>query len=187
MNIIQRRQSGFTIVELLIVIVVIGILAAITIVAYNGIQERSSQARTVSALSQYAKAVSAYAVDNSEYPQASGCLGWDSDLQVKCLNKTLTNGAACFGLGAGNSSSTLSSALTPYLGSNVPTVSEKEYSCGGTKYSGAYYYIAGSGIAYLYSFIASSTSTCPGIGGLTLNSTSTNGGARLCQYRLPAL
>ena len=35
------RQKGFTIVELLIVIVVIGILAAITVVAYNGIQERA--------------------------------------------------------------------------------------------------------------------------------------------------
>ncbi|MFZ2836491.1 MAG: prepilin-type N-terminal cleavage/methylation domain-containing protein [Candidatus Saccharimonadales bacterium] len=32
-----KQQSGFTIVELLIVIVIIGILAAITIVAYNGI------------------------------------------------------------------------------------------------------------------------------------------------------
>lgn len=32
--------SGFTIVELLIVVVVIAILAAITIVAYNGIQNR---------------------------------------------------------------------------------------------------------------------------------------------------
>ena len=34
----SKSKSGFTIVELLIVIVVIGILAAITIVAYNGIQ-----------------------------------------------------------------------------------------------------------------------------------------------------
>lgn len=36
-----KDQKGFTIVELLIVIVVIGILAAITIVAFNGIQERA--------------------------------------------------------------------------------------------------------------------------------------------------
>ena len=35
------RRKGFTIVELLIVIVVIGILAAITIVAYTGIQGRA--------------------------------------------------------------------------------------------------------------------------------------------------
>jgi prepilin-type N-terminal cleavage/methylation domain-containing protein len=34
-------RAGFTIVELLIVIVVIAILAAISVVAYNGIQERA--------------------------------------------------------------------------------------------------------------------------------------------------
>lgn len=38
----QTKSSGFTIVELLIVIVVIAILAAITIVAYNGIQDRAN-------------------------------------------------------------------------------------------------------------------------------------------------
>jgi prepilin-type N-terminal cleavage/methylation domain-containing protein len=38
----SKKQTGFTIVELLIVIVVIGILAAITIVAYNGVQNRAS-------------------------------------------------------------------------------------------------------------------------------------------------
>lgn len=37
----KSRNTGFTIVELLIVIVVIGILAAIVIVAYNGVQDRA--------------------------------------------------------------------------------------------------------------------------------------------------
>jgi len=37
----ESKRHGFTIVELLIVIVVIAILAAITIVAYNGIQQRA--------------------------------------------------------------------------------------------------------------------------------------------------
>jgi len=41
---IKNKQSGFTIVELLIVIVVIAILATITFVAYGGIQRSAAEA-----------------------------------------------------------------------------------------------------------------------------------------------
>ncbi len=47
----KSNQKGFTIVELLIVIVVIAILAAITIVAYNGIQDRARASAASAALS----------------------------------------------------------------------------------------------------------------------------------------
>lgn len=41
LNPFTTQRSGFTIVELLIVVVVIAILAAITVVAYTGIQNRT--------------------------------------------------------------------------------------------------------------------------------------------------
>lgn len=66
-NIIQR-QHGFTIVELLIVIVVIAILAAITIVAYNGIQQRARDNARISKIQGIAKAIELYKVDNGRYP-----------------------------------------------------------------------------------------------------------------------
>lgn len=47
-------NRGFTIVELLIVIVVIGILAAITIVAFNGVQNRANDAAVKSDLKNFA-------------------------------------------------------------------------------------------------------------------------------------
>ena len=53
----KKTTSGFTIVELLVVIVVIGILAAITIVAFNGIQDRARTAKINSDLSALNKAV----------------------------------------------------------------------------------------------------------------------------------
>lgn len=63
-----KPQRGFTIVELLIVIVVIGILAAITIVAYNGIQTRARDSARSNDIEQVKKAVELYYVDNGSYP-----------------------------------------------------------------------------------------------------------------------
>ena len=65
-----QKQSGFTIVELLIVIVVIAILAAVTIVAYNGIQARAQQARVASEMNATTKKLELYNVDNTLYPQS---------------------------------------------------------------------------------------------------------------------
>ena len=60
----KHRQSGFTIVELLIVIVVIAILAAITVVAFNGVQNRARSSAAVSAATQVAKTLKLWQVDN---------------------------------------------------------------------------------------------------------------------------
>lgn len=64
----KPKQAGFTIVELLIVIVVIGILAAITIVAYNGIQERAKFTRVQSDLKNINTALQIYHADEGVYP-----------------------------------------------------------------------------------------------------------------------
>lgn len=77
----KQTQPGFTIVELLIVIVVIGILAAITIVAYNGIQGRANDAAIKSDLSSIAKKIQFYKVDQGVYPVGAAQLG-TLDLQV---------------------------------------------------------------------------------------------------------
>ena len=71
----MRHQKGFTIVELLIVIVVIAILAAVTIVAYNGVQARAYNTKVISGTSQYVKAFLEYKTVNGTYPSTSGCLG----------------------------------------------------------------------------------------------------------------
>lgn len=51
------NQRGFTIVELLVVIVVIGILAAITIVSYSGIQDRGRMVKIQADISQLNTAI----------------------------------------------------------------------------------------------------------------------------------
>ena len=53
----RQKQRGFTIVELIVVIVVIAILAAITLVAYDGIQKRAMDAKIISTLNDAGKAL----------------------------------------------------------------------------------------------------------------------------------
>lgn len=61
----NKSYLAFTIVELLIVIVVIAILASISVVAYNGIQQRARDSQRKSDLAQIAKAVGIRSVDYS--------------------------------------------------------------------------------------------------------------------------
>lgn len=68
------RTKGFNIVELLIVIVVIGILAAITVVAFNGIQERAESTRVVSLASAYLKGLKAWSAETGSAITTSSCI-----------------------------------------------------------------------------------------------------------------
>lgn len=88
----KQKQTGFTIVELLIVIVVIGILAAITIVAFNGVQARSRVASAQSNLSAISKKLEVYKVDNNRYPIATETSIWKSTIQEAAGD--LSNGNA---------------------------------------------------------------------------------------------
>jgi prepilin-type N-terminal cleavage/methylation domain-containing protein len=66
----KNNTSGFTIVELLIVVVVIAILAAITIVAYNGIQDRARASLVQNTLNSTAKLMETAYIDggSTAYP-----------------------------------------------------------------------------------------------------------------------
>lgn len=63
-----KRDRGFTIVELLIVIVVIGILAAIVVVAYRGVQEQAARSSAESTVAQVGKRIKMHSVTNGIYP-----------------------------------------------------------------------------------------------------------------------
>ena len=68
----MRKDTGFTIVELLIVVVVIGILAAIVTVAYTGISANARDGVRKSDIANLAKAIELYHAENGVYPMSGG-------------------------------------------------------------------------------------------------------------------
>ncbi len=68
----RAKQTGFTIVELLIVIVVIGILAAISIVAFSGVQQKARDSQRRQNLNDLAKVIQTYHLDNGNFITAGG-------------------------------------------------------------------------------------------------------------------
>jgi len=177
----KKTVSGFTIVELLIVIVVIAILAAISVVAYNGIQNRANNTKTVNAVATYAKAMILYKIDNGTHPQVTSCLGIGYSGGA-CRSDNTT----AWTENGGNLNTVL---LAPYLkgASPTPALIPTAYNSSLT-ITGAFYDYANS--AYNPSggglgVIMVGTTQCPSISGTTYSSgTASTDGNFLCRYRV---
>lgn len=76
--VIKNKKRGFTIVELLIVVVVIAILAAISIIAFQGIQQRTKDSRRYSDINVLVKALELYKTTYGQYPNPTSVNGsWE--------------------------------------------------------------------------------------------------------------
>jgi len=71
----NSKNNGFTIVELLIVIVVIGILAAITIVSFNGVQQRARDTERFTDITAMQKQLEIFYNEKGYYPLTESLLG----------------------------------------------------------------------------------------------------------------
>ena len=65
---LKKRNQGFTIVELLIVIVVIGILALLVITTYSGIQAKARNSKRTSDVKSLQTHIEAFFSQNGYYP-----------------------------------------------------------------------------------------------------------------------
>lgn len=173
----EVTMRGFTIVELLIVIVVIAILAAITVVAYNGIQERSRNTQTIQAATEYAKALQAYKAINGAYPAPGGwtCIAGAS---TKCGNMTDTT-SACFTVAQYSGSSPLDTQIKTVI-QNLPQPSTQQIPCAtGHLYGGVMY-----GWSWVLWYL-SGTQSCTNLGGLVNITTNYSGNVTQCYGTLP--
>src|SRR6267143_4871237 len=70
----ESRRSAFTLVELLLVLVILGILAAIVIPKFSGRTEQAKEQAAVTQISTFKTALDAFEVDNGYYPKGKSGL-----------------------------------------------------------------------------------------------------------------
>lgn len=87
------HREGFTIVELLIVVVVIAILAAITIVSYNGITNQAHNVSVQADLKQIAQQVELYHATHGTLPRGAA---FRDDVQTKVARGSYSDSEPLF-------------------------------------------------------------------------------------------
>lgn len=75
----RRDEAGFTLIELMVVVVILGVVAALAIVALVGALDRAKQRATMADMRSVSKAIEAYSVDNGFVPSDAGGLEGAAD------------------------------------------------------------------------------------------------------------
>jgi len=125
----KLQEFGFTIAELLVVIVVIAILASIGFVSYKRIIDKGQAAATKNIVQQYSKVFGAYYADNGRYPEFADL----DQAEANALPENQKNGGVCIGtgyvngcgsdLGLGGELESFNNLLKEYVGQKPPSIS----------------------------------------------------------------
>lgn len=182
------QSKGFTIIELLIVIVVIAILAAITIVAFNGVQQRAENTKTHQAVTQFSKALILYTQQNGAYPTPVLPGGWyclpvDS---TYCLSSSNSPVPSCFGLNQTPYPHTTFYSMLDTVVKSLPRVSGKATECSsGRTFIGAVVRIYNDGRDAQIHFGLGGDVSCPAISGTVAGGRSVEVNTTRCVVNLP--
>ena len=134
------RQNGFTIIELIIVVVIIGILASLGLATYQGSRVRAENTKQEAVAEKYQEALGLYALKNGAYPPqvsdgSGGVTGYPTSA---CLGESYPAPAGC--LPAYNNN-TFNVALRPFMdGQKLPRGNDQPIKFNGDLRSGIGYY-----------------------------------------------
>ncbi|PIR88840.1 MAG: hypothetical protein COU09_00225 [Candidatus Harrisonbacteria bacterium CG10_big_fil_rev_8_21_14_0_10_44_23] len=76
----MKKTKGFTLIEVLIVVGIIGLLASVILVGLNASRSKARDARRVTDLRQVQQGLELYYVKEGEYPNANSWSALESDL-----------------------------------------------------------------------------------------------------------
>ncbi len=79
----MKNKKGFTLIELMVVVAIMGLLAALAVIALNSARARARDARRVSDVKQIQTALELYYLDNNAYPVAPAAPGI---IEEKCIS-----------------------------------------------------------------------------------------------------
>lgn len=113
----MKKQSGFTLIELMIVVAIVGILAALALPAYQDYIVRSKMSEVMAELAESKTSVAEYAATNNAWPPSLAAAGISTNskfIQTNGLNFTSSSDTA------GRLEATLNGAeLTTALNGNI--------------------------------------------------------------------
>lgn len=157
----KQKQTGFTIVELLIVIVVIGILAAITVATFNGVRVRSENQKTVVAIKSWIGILKSYKALNDRFPDYDASV--DPYAQFPCLGsgypagKCMSlNNVNTVGAGVAYERSEFVSKIQS-LASNLPTPSLQQVTFSSEPMVGVFVNLGGGGSTVSIGYVLKGT------------------------------
>jgi len=88
----KTKKKGFTLIELMVVVAIMGLLAALAVISLNNARARARDARRISDIKQVQTALELYYLDNQEYPDTPTDGDFDGDLEGLCISDNGTKG-----------------------------------------------------------------------------------------------